>query len=346
MLTSHGRKRCAYCRVGTRRGAPVAMKVLVTGARGFLGREVLLALRKRGHTVRAIDVAGDRIDGSEDIELFLADLCESLDLERACTGIDAVVHLAGRMNGPDAAVLRSALVGTRRLLDAMEATGVRRMVLASSLAVYDWTAVGTDLREASPLEPRPESRDAYTMAKLTQEGMTRDRCARVGIDLAVLRPAAIWGPGREFPPTIGQRVGPVHLVFGGASPLTAVHVANCADAFAVAVESGIAGTFNVVDHPWISRRRFAGDHARRGRRGLVLSVPYRLGLLSAAAAERLAGPLRGKLPSFLHPRRFVARYGPTQINGSRFSQATGWQPPLSYEECLDRTYGSVAARSR
>lgn len=348
MVTCPGRKRPAPRRLPRRRttegSRQIAMRVLVTGARGFLGREVVLALLRRGHGVRALDVpaTADTVRPPDGVEIFPGDLCTSSDLARACAGIDAVVHLAARMTGDDGSVVHAAVEGTRRLLDAMEETGTHRLVLASSLSVYDWTAVGAELSEGTPLEPHPEDRDAYTVAKLRQEALAQERCARAGISLMVLRPAAIWGPGRELPPTLGQRAGPIQLVFGGAGPVTAVHVENCADAFAAATESAIPGTFNVVDHPTLTRQRFAVDQLHRaGRAALVIPVPYGFGLLVATAAHRLAGQLRRKLPSFLHPARFAARYGPARIDGSRFRDVVGWRPPLSYDECMDRTYGGL-----
>jgi UDP-glucose 4-epimerase len=278
------------------------------------------------------------------VEEFQADLCVSTDLAAACTGIDAVIHLAARLSGDDAAIVSTAVEGTRRLLDAMEQAGVRRLALASSLSVYDWNAAQGWLDETAPLEPHPEARDGYTTAKLRQEQLARERCQASGIALTVLRPGVLWGPGREYPPTIGQSAGPFHLLFGAARQLPLVHVENCGDAFAAALgdreEAG--GTYDVIDHPDVTVSRFARDHVRRsGHGGMVVPVPYGLAMAIVASVYQLApAPLRRRLPAFMAPARFMARYKAVRISGEKFRTALSWRPPLTYEQCLERTYAS------
>lgn len=317
-----------------------AVRVLVTGAAGFLGRHVVAALQGRGHMVRALDLPAALLARSWDapeVERWDANLCDS-NLSGACRGVDAVLHLAAQLDGEAGVLVRVAETGTSRLIAAMASAGVQRMVLASSLSVYDWSA-GPLLDESAPLEPHPESRDGYTLAKLRQEALARERCAAAGIDLTVLRPGLLWGAGREVPSTIGQHLGPLHLVIAADRSLPVIHVMNCADAFATVV-GGPAGTFNVVDHPEITPARFVRDHlARSGRFGIALPTSYRLGRASASILYAVApGPMRRRLPSFLAPRRFAARYRPVRIDGARL-RATGWSPPLAYQTCLDLTYG-------
>lgn len=327
------------------------MKVLVTGAAGFLGGRVVLALRRRGHRVRALDLPMTapslREAQSPDVEEFRADLCLSPDLAKACQGMQAVIHLAAKLGGGDESVVETAVKGTQRLIDAMERAGVRRMVLASSLSVYDWSAPGGVLDEGSPLEPHPEARDGYTIAKIEQERIARDRCRRAGIALTVLRPAVLWGVGREYPPTIGPRLGPVHLLIGATRQLPVVHVENCADAFAAVLDTAESeGIFDVIDHPDVTVRRFVGDHLRRsGRFGLVVPAGYRPCLGSVTVLHRLVPrSLEKRLPSFAAPARFAARFRPVRIDGARLRRAIGWSPPFSYQQCLDRTYGTPPAR--
>lgn len=328
------------------------MKILVTGARGFLGRQLVLALHRRGHQVRALDLRRVTPDARREatphgVEEVCADLCASPDLLEVCEGAQTVVHLAARMHGEDESLVETAVEGTRRLLDAMKKAAARHLVLASSLSVYDWTAARGVLDEDSPLEPRPEARDAYTIAKIRQEQLARECCGQTGIALTVMRPGVIWGTGREYPPTAGPHLGPLHVLIGAARQLPLVHVENCADAFATVVDAGqkAEGTFNIIDHPDLTVRRYIKDHLRlSGRLGFTIPAAYRLSLASVSFLHRLApGSLRRRLPSFVAPARFMARYGPVRVDGARFRDAIGWRPPLSYEQCLDRTYGGSSA---
>jgi len=256
--------------------------------------------------------------------------------------MDVVVHLAARMSGEASAVVGTAVEGTSRLLDAMERARVPRLVLASSLSVYDWSTGAGRLNEDSPLETRPESRDSYTLAKLRQEELSRESCTRSGIRLTVLRPGILWGPDHSYPATIGQRLGPLHVAIGAGRQLPAVHVENCADAFAAVIDAsnGSAGTFNVIDHPELTVRRFVRDYLREsGDFGFMIPAPFGASLACVRGLHRVTPKsLEPRLPSFLGPERFVARYSPVVVESGRLREVLGWQPPLAYDECWRRTF--------
>ncbi|HEY2154447.1 MAG TPA: NAD(P)H-binding protein, partial [Isosphaeraceae bacterium] len=101
------------------------MKVLITGANGFLGRHVVDEFLKRGNEVRAMVRPAARIDGlgwPAEVEVFRADLRASRDLVSAFEGIDAVVHLAAGVKRSEDAQFAASVVGTERLLEAMAKT--------------------------------------------------------------------------------------------------------------------------------------------------------------------------------------------------------------------------------
>jgi len=320
----------------------MASEVLVTGAAGFLGRHVVSALRARGRGVRALVRRPPGAPFPEGVEVFTADLSASADLGPAVAGIDGVLHLATPMHGDAESILRDAVLGTRRLLDAVERSSAKRFVLASSLSVYDFEAAEGVVDEGSALERRSEARDAYTTAKLRQEELCRESCASAGIALTVLRPAYVWGTGREFPPTLGLEIGPLRVLVAPSRRLPSIHVENCADAFAEVLRAGdrADGTFDLVDFPEVTARTFLADLLRSsGRSGVVLPVPYApshacVRLLHALAPRRV----RERLPSFLAPARFAARFKPVRVSGSRFRERFGWRPPVSRERCLERTF--------
>jgi len=131
------------------------VKALVTGANGFLGTAVVTALLTRGHRVRALirpAAKSDDLISRGVTEIVRADLRAARDLEKAFDGIDVLIHLAASIDGGDDAQFASTVVGTERLLDAMARTACRRIVLASSFAVYDWSRITGTLDEDSPIE--------------------------------------------------------------------------------------------------------------------------------------------------------------------------------------------------
>lgn len=326
------------------------MRALVTGANGFLGRRVVTALLSRGHAVRALvrpSTAVEKIGWPDSVEIARGDLRSARELAPLFDGVDVLVHLAAAVTGAEDAMFASTVSGTERLLGAMAGSVCRRIVLASSFAVYDWSAIRGTLDESSPLETGADlyRRDGYTIAKVWQERITRRAAAEHGWDLTVLRPGFIWGRDHGYLAACGQRIGRLHLVIGPFSHLPLTHVDNCADLFVrAAIDPRAAGeTLNVVDGPGERIWSYLGDHLRHaGEAGFRLPLPYTVAfgivsLLYATILER-----NDKLPQVLIPCRFESRLKPLRYTNRRAQDLLGWRPPFDYAECLRRTYGPAA----
>ena len=146
------------------------MKVLVSGAGGFLGQAVVDRLLKRGHRIRAIVRPASPVpDWSSEVEIFRADLRVSDKLEDAFNGVDAVLHLASATSGNEDTQFASTVVATERFLDAMAKSPVKRLVLVSSLVVYDWSRAQGTMSEETPLLNDVYAMGGYTIAKAWQE---------------------------------------------------------------------------------------------------------------------------------------------------------------------------------
>ena len=325
------------------------MKVLVTGANGFLGRHVVAALLRRGHEVRALVRPTARIEclGWSGVEVLRADLRSPGDLAGALAGVDTLVHLAAVAIGGEDAQFSAAVVGTERLLEAMARSATRRIVLASSFSVYDWSKVRTELDESSPMVAAPElyQRDGYAIAKVWQERVARCLAERHGWELVVLRPGFIWGRERAYLAGLGQAVGRAHLTISPRTRLPLTHVENCADLFARVVDHPRAAceTFNVVDGHDARTWHYLGDYVRgTGAGWLRIPVPYCLARGVVALADRISKLIfrgKGKLPGLLVPSCFEARFKPLRFSSLKIRQALDWQPPFTYAECRQRTYG-------
>jgi UDP-glucose 4-epimerase len=305
--------------------------VLVTGAAGFLGARVVDALIRRGHDVRAVVRPASEVAWREAVDVRRLDLRGRDGLAEALEGVDVVVHLAAQMTGSDEARFAGTVVATENLVAGMSAAGVRRLVLASSYSVYDWSRIGPDLDESSPLESSVYERDGYAVAKLWQERVVRRAEA---LDLTVLRPGYIWGG--EPVAGVGPRIGPVQIVLGPLGRLPLTHVANCADCFVAAAENGraVGATLNVDDGHGVRTWRYARD---AGCGPLRIPVPYAAAFAIVRAVNVVARALLGprlRLPSIFVPRRFEARFKPVRTSRAEIERVLGWRPPLSYEEAL------------
>lgn len=326
------------------------MKVLVTGANGFVGRHVVASFLRDGHEVRALlrpSASLDQLPWREQVEIARADLRSSAGLERACDGVEAVVHVAARMGGSESQQFETTVAGTERMLHAVRASGAARVVLASSFAVYDWSAIADRLTEDSPVVGRNlPRRGPYTVAKVWQERVARRMAAEGGFELTVLRPGFVWGRHHVVLSGMGQRYGGVYVVFGRSTLLPVTYVENCADAFVAATVDGTAAseTFNVVDDDPVTAKRYTMEYLRRtGSPGRVVCVPYSVGFRVSRAGATVGGrlfPDGGDLPDVLVPERFEAQFKPLQFPNTGIKTRLGWIPRIPFDEALLRAYGA------
>lgn len=319
------------------------MRVLVTGAGGFLGRHVVAALVRAGHTVVAMVRPARR--GAEprlpeSVEFAYADLRVRSGLAEAISGVEAVIHLAACVVGDDDAQFASTVVGTENLLAALRETNVTRLVHCSTFSVYDWKTTRSPLNEESPLETTETlyTRDGYAISKTWQERLARRWGEEEENRLTVLRPGFIWGAGLEETSGIGQPLGPFRIVIGGTRPLPLTYVENCAEAFARVLDKpGTVGeTYNVVDTPTVSAWKHQGRTLREtGERGWRVYLPYGVGLFEARVATWISKWLyrgRGKLPGVLMPNRYRARFRPVGFGTEKLRSAIGKHERFTYNE--------------
>lgn len=167
-------------------------RIAVTGAAGFIGRALCASLAARGHEVRALTrrpapaIPGVAMHA-------VGDISERTDWPPHLTGVTVVIHLAGRAHaaarGADFAGEPEAATALAR---AAAASGVRRLVQISSVrAMAAATTPGRPLTETDP----PHPADPYGRAKLAIERATSAAAREAGLELVILRPPLVYGPG-------------------------------------------------------------------------------------------------------------------------------------------------------
>jgi UDP-glucose 4-epimerase len=167
--------------------------ILVTGATGFIGRQLVERLSSEGGAVRGLVRPGSRQLLPSNAEPFEADLGDADGLARAALGCDVVFHLAGKAHDPSASAetFRQVNVeGTRNLLAAATHAGVRSLVFASSVKTMG-EGGGECLDEDAPAEPR----SPYGISKLEAERLVLGEGARNRMHVSVLRLPLVYGLG-------------------------------------------------------------------------------------------------------------------------------------------------------
>ncbi|BFU44928.1 NAD-dependent epimerase/dehydratase family protein [Krasilnikovia sp. MM14-A1004] len=213
------------------------MKILVTGASGFLGGHIAEAAIAAGHDVRALlrPAAIPSMDaGADRVEPARGDLADAASLAVATAGVDAVIHSAARVtdHGSPAQFHDTNVAGTQRLLSAARANGVSRFVFVSSpSAVMD----GSDQVGIDESTPYPATYlNLYSQTKAAAERLVL-AADEPGFTTCALRPRGIWGP-RDWhgfmPRLIAKlRAGRLPDLSGGRTVLASLcHATNAAHA--------------------------------------------------------------------------------------------------------------------
>ena len=179
------------------------MNFLITGAAGFLGSALANLLAREGHQVRGIDdlSTGDPKTLSPDVHFTRGDVNDRPRLWTLLQEVDVVYHLAARVSVPESILYPRDynlvnVGGTVALMEAMRDVGVRRVVLASSGAVYG------DLGKQPLSESEiPNPRSPYAVSKLAAEYYVRTIGGLWGIETVGLRIFNAYGPGQHLPPS-------------------------------------------------------------------------------------------------------------------------------------------------
>jgi UDP-glucose 4-epimerase len=305
------------------------MRVLITGANGFVGRHLCERLLGGGHEVVAAVRRGRTVRTSvPSLVRTVENLGPTTDWNEALVGIDAVVHLAARVH-----VLRDSdpeafsqfhqvnVLGTERLARAAVDAGVRHFLFLSSVKAHgERTAPGIALTEASPLE----AEDAYGRSKREAEAILRAIAAETGLALTILRPPLVYGPGvgANFERLLRAVYSRFPLPFAAVeNHRSLIFIGNLVDAIARCLErtDSFAQTFLVCDGPAISTAELIRELASAfGRTPRLFRLPppllRRIGTLAGKGAElsRLLDDL--------------------VIDDTRIRMQLNWQPPFRREE--------------
>jgi farnesol dehydrogenase len=187
------------------------MKVLLTGATGFLGRTVARRLAARGHALRVLARATSRTDGLPGIaEIAPGDVTDAASVREAVRGCEAVVHMAAlvRIWVPDPERFEAVNVGgLRSALAAAREAGVRLVYTSSFIALGP---SGEGRLDAEREHPGPPYRNAYERTKAEADALAR-RAAADGQDVVIVYPGVVYGPGDMTEGNIVARLVADHL---------------------------------------------------------------------------------------------------------------------------------------
>ncbi|MGO4566963.1 NAD-dependent epimerase/dehydratase family protein [Rhizobium sp. 2YAF20] len=327
------------------------MRVIVSGATGFLGGRLCALLREDGHEVvglgrnaekgRHLETCGTRF-ASIDITVS-----PGASVLRGLGHADVFVHAAGLSAawGSRAAFLGANVAGTRHALTMARAAGVRRFVFISSPSVAFRYSDQADMCEDTPL-PRPVN--AYAESKQIAE---RDVLAAIDLSPIILRPRAIYGRGDValLPRLIrAAENGPLPLLRGGRASTNVTYVDDVVLGIVCAMEAPreIAGrTYNIAGDEALPLRVIVESAAANA--GIAVrwrAIPWPLAVSVARLAEAVALLRPGK------PEPVITAYSlgilafTQTLDISAARRDIGFQPRVRFEQGLVRTFGGGVIR--
>ena len=324
--------------------------VLVTGAGGFIGTRVVHVLLEYGfqhircfvrpssNLTRLKAVIGAH-DAAHRVEVLEGNLLTRDDCATATRSARVIFHLAAGVDKSFAGCFMNSVLTTRNLLDGVVSEAVlKRFVNVSSFAVYSTMQMkrGSLLDETAPLETEPARRcDPYGYGKLKQEQIVERYHKSFGVPYVVLRPGAVYGPGKSnFSGRIGIDTFGVFLHMGGSKPIPLTFVDNCAEAIVLAgLIEGVDGqVFNVVDDEQPSSRLYLRLYKKHVGRFLSIPVPYPLAYWLSAAWEDYAARTKGQLPPRFNRLRCSAEWKGNRYSNNKLKQLLGWKPRVPFEQ--------------
>lgn len=323
---------------------------LITGATGFIGGHLARRLVSGGQSVRVLCRPGSEprlpAELAGRVEVALGDLRDRDSLVRAARGTTRVFHCAGHVSdwGSDAAFSATNVQGTRWLVAAAAAGGARRLVHLSSIAAFG-TPAPAYFDDDSPYGT---SRDGYSRSKALGEQAVREAAGAVGLPVAILRPAVVYGPGGTWLEEPLSRIerGRMFLLGGGRGTCHPCYIANLIDAMVLAADHPAAAGqgFIVADGEAISFRAYFDAVASiAGRPPVRRSIPVSAARVAAWALE-IAARARGTAHRPLLTRAALGMVTTrSRMSSDKIRSVLGFRPRYTFGSAIDELRAWYAA---
>lgn len=319
------------------------MKVLVTGAAGFLGGHLIDMLVEDGYEVRAMvrpsEDAG-RLYGLKRVEVVVGDMTDAASLKRAVKGVQRVFHVAAKTGpwGPEDDYWAANVQGVADLIHASLDAGVQRIVHTSSITIYGHNLHGIVTED----DPFSVMDNPYNRTKIAGEKLIANLVQDESAPVVIVRPGWIYGPRDAA--SFGRFVelvesGKGFLVGSGQNIVPVVYVRDVAQGLIKAGAAGdetIGRAYTLVDDHRVTQTEYLNMIADCLQVPHVsLKIPY-MPLYAAAHIAEIAWKAMGRRNAAPPP---VTRYGITLLGSEQMFSIGRARRELGYEPAFDLARG-------
>ncbi|MEO6186941.1 MAG: NAD-dependent epimerase/dehydratase family protein [Steroidobacteraceae bacterium] len=300
------------------------MRLLITGATGFIGRNLVRQALAAGHQVTALV---RRLDPDLPCETLQCDLLENVPRLPA-HGFDAAIHLAAALSGSPDYQRRLTVDGTRNLLAALTTAGVWRLVGISSLAVIDFPrlAAGAVVDERAPRLRAAPGIAPYALTKAAQEDLFCEFGAQPGQCATVLRPGLVYDARVLSDAYSGFRFGPLHVRarHDGQIPVTQCDALVRCMLSAADISTAGCRVYHILDEPLPDLIAYVQELRRRGNTTGNFALNWRWFRAAAVIGQLAARAL--PVPEVFTAQGFATRLKPLRYSTELARRELHWAP--------------------
>lgn len=314
------------------------MRVLLTGGTGFIGGRLLTRLLEKGHQVNLVVNRGTPpVPEGPSVKYHRCDLTDPVNFRSAGFKADAAVNVAGQLRVPglpDAHYWKIHYEATKHVLEECTRFKLRRLVQVSTTGVYGVTG-RSPVSEEGPIRPS----DIYEKTKWEGERYAREYCSDGRLDLVIVRPGLVYGPGDRHLLGLFKaiRYGIFRTIGSGGNLVHPIFIDDLVDGLMLALESPSAagGTFNMVNPEPVAFRVFCEEAARAlGRKLPTSRIPPGLARTAGAILEGFRSVTRVEVP--LTRDRVAFMTSDRAYSAGKARDVLGWTARTSLEEGMRR----------
>ena len=310
----------------------IVNKVLITGANGFIGNTLMRYYKQQGTAVIGVDLHGNGDD------IIQGDIANPETISHLLEQCDVIVHTAALVSNAmkDSDMWRVNVLATRNLIAAAKHHKVRRFVQISSIVAYGNTAQG-ELDEDYPVHADGGS---YVLTKLASEHAVLAAQASGGIEVVILRPGDVYGPGSRpwiIAPLEAIAKNQFMLPAKGEGFFRPVYVDDLIRGIDLAVRHPEAAgeIFNLSCEGYITTKEYFASHYQwLGKKGPML-VSTKVALAVSVIASKVAD-LMGNLNE-ASPATVAQLATKSWFSIKKAERILGWKPEISFEEGIKRS---------